>query len=85
MFKSNIDTYYNDIDNVLKDIYYNDTNNILNEIHHNNTNIILFITIYVDNLSLFRLKQPVIDNLKDLLKSEFKVIDLGDLHWLLEI
>ena len=58
---------------------HNGTNN------NNNTNNILFITIYVDNLSLFVPKGPVIDNLKDLLKSEFKVTDLGDLHWLLGI
>ena len=51
----------------------------------NNTNNILFIAIYVDDLSLFGPKGPVMDNLKDLLKSEFKVTDLGDLHWLLGI
>src|SRR5258705_3686880 len=51
----------------------------------NDTNNILFIAVYVDNLSLFGPKGLVMDNLKDLLKSEFKVTDLGDLHWLLGI
>ena len=51
----------------------------------NDTNNILFIAIYVDDLSLCGPKGPVMDNLKDLLKSEFKVTDLGDLHWLLGI
>ena len=46
---------------------------------------ILFIAVYVDNLLLFGLKGPLIDNLKDFLKLEFKVNDLGDLHWLLGI
>src|SRR5258706_14368636 len=49
------------------------------------TNNILFIAVYVDDLLLFGPKGPVMDNLKDLLKSEFKVTDLGDLHWLLGI
>ena len=47
---------------------------------HNDTNNVLFIAVYVDDLSLFGPKGPVMDNLKDLLKSEFKVTDLGDLH-----
>src|SRR5258706_5952449 len=51
----------------------------------NDTNNILFIAVYVDDLSLSRPKGRVMDNLKDLLKSEFKVTDLGDLHWLLGI
>src|SRR5258707_8293604 len=51
----------------------------------NNTNNILSIAVYVDDLSLFGPKGRVMDNLKDLLKSEFKVTDLGDLHWLLGI
>src|SRR5258705_10594444 len=51
----------------------------------NDTNNILFIAVYVDDLSLFGPKGLVMDNLKDLLKSEFKVTDLGDLHWLLGI
>ena len=61
--------------------YYNDTNNT----HYNNINNVLFIAGYVDDLSLFRPKGLVIDNLKDLLKSKFKVTDLDDLHWLLGI
>src|SRR5258706_14207569 len=51
----------------------------------NDTTSILFIAVYVDDLSLFGPKGLVMDNLKDLLKSEFKVTDLGDLHWLLGI
>src|SRR5258705_5777456 len=51
----------------------------------NATTNILFIAVYVDDLSLFGPKGLVIDNLKDLLKLEFKVTDLGDLHWLLGI
>src|SRR5258706_13257418 len=51
----------------------------------NDTNNILFIAVYVDDLSLFGSKGLVMDNLKDLLKSEFKVTDLGDLYWLLGI
>ena len=52
---------------------------------YNDTKNVLFIAIYVDDLSLFGPKGPVMDNLKDLLKSEFKVTNLGDLYWLLEI
>ena len=44
-------------------------------------NNILFIAVYVHDLLLFRLKGPVMDNLKDFLKLEFKVNDLGNLHW----
>src|SRR5258706_3314807 len=50
----------------------------------NDTNV-FFIAVYVDDLSLFGPKGLVMDNLKDLLKSEFKVTDLVDLHWLLGI
>ena len=62
----------------------NNANNILDDTRYNNTNNIHFITIYVDDLSLFGLKGPVIDNLRHLLNSEFKVTDLDNLHWLLE-
>ena len=48
-------------------------------------NNILFIAIYVHDLLLFGLKGPVMDNVKDFLKLEFKVNNLGDLHWLLRI
>ena len=51
----------------------------------NEINNILFIAVYVDDLSLFRPKGLVMDKFKDLFKSEFKVTDLGDLHWLLGI
>ena len=76
MFKSNSDSYNdtNNVNNVLNDTHYNSTNN------NNNANNLLFITIYIDDLLLFRSKGLVMDNLKDLLKSEFKVTDLGELH-----
>ena len=45
-----------------------------------NINNVLFIAIYINNLLLFGPKGLVINNLKDLLKSEFKGTDLGDLH-----
>src|SRR5258705_11990261 len=61
------------------DTRYNDTNN------DNDTNNVLFIAVYVNDLSLFGPKGLVMNNLKDLLKSEFKVTDLDDLHWLLGI
>src|SRR5258706_9093975 len=51
----------------------------------NDTNNILFIAVYVDDLSLFGPKGLVMGNFKDLLKSEFKVTDLGNLYWLLGI
>ena len=51
----------------------------------NNTNNVLFIAVYVDDLSFFGLKGLVIDNVKDLLKLKFKVTNLGDLHCLLGI
>ena len=75
MFKSDNDSH-NDTNNA---------NNVLNNTRYNNTNNVLFIAIYIDDLSLFGPKGPVMDNLKDLLKSEFKVTNLGDLHWLLGI
>ena len=51
----------------------------------NDMNNVLFIAVYVDNLSLFGPKGPVMDKFKDLLKLEFKVTDLGNLYWLLGI
>ena len=48
-------------------------------------NNILFIAVYVNDLLLFGLKGPVMDNLKDFLKLVFKVNNLGDLYWLLGI
>jgi hypothetical protein len=44
-----------------------------------------FIAIYVDNITLFSPSGPMLKNLKNILKSEFEVTDLGDFHWLLEI
>src|SRR5258705_9460165 len=49
---------------------------------HNQT---LFIAVYVDDLSLFGPKGQLMDSVKDLLKQEFQVTDMGDLHWLLGI
>ena len=51
----------------------------------NDINNVLCIAVYVDDLLLFGPKEPVMDNLKELLKSEFKVTDLGNLHLLLGI
>src|SRR5258706_5249111 len=56
-----------------------------NDTRYNDTNNVLFNAVYVNDLSLFGPKGLVIDNLKDLLKLEFKVTDLGDLYWLLGI
>ena len=80
MFKSNNNTYYNNTNNILNNTHYSYANNILNNTHYNDTNNILFIAIYINNLLLFGSKGLVIDNVKDLLKLEFKVTDLGDLH-----
>ena len=41
--------------------------------------------ICVDDITLDGLGGPMMENVKYTLKSDFKVIDLGDLHWLLEI
>ena len=45
----------------------------------------LIIAIYVDDLSLWGAKGLLMDSTKQLLKSEFQVTELGDLHWLLGI
>lgn len=45
----------------------------------------LFIAIYVDDLSLFGKTGTLYDTTIQLLKSEFDVKDMGDLHWLLGI
>src|SRR5258705_13806429 len=66
-------------------MFKSDKNNDNNTNSDNDTNNVLFIAVYIDDLLLFGPKGPVMDNLKDLLKSEFKVTDLGDLHWLLGI
>src|SRR5258705_3094210 len=66
-------------------MFKSDKNNDNDTNSDNNTNNVLFIAVYVDDLLLFGPKGPVIDTLKDLLKLEFKVTDLGDLHWLLGI
>ena len=44
-----------------------------NDINNNNNNL-PFIAVYVNKLSLFGPKGPVMDNLKDLWKWEFKVL-----------
>ena len=42
-----------------------------------------FIAIYVDDITRFGPPSNLIDSTKDLLKLEFQVTDIGDLHWLL--
>ena len=42
-----------------------------------------FIAIYVDDITLFGPPGNLMDSTKDLLKLEFQVTDMGDLHWLL--
>ena len=44
-----------------------------------------FIAIYVDDLTLFGPSDSLMDKLVAVLKSEFKVNDLGPVHWLLGI
>ena len=44
---------------------------------------LFFITIYMDNITLFGPPGNLIDSTKDLLKLEFQVTDMGDLYWLL--
>jgi hypothetical protein len=44
-----------------------------------------FIAIYVDDITLYSPGGPMMNNVKNTLKSEFDVMDLGDLHWLLGI
>src|SRR5258705_4127210 len=66
-------------------MFKSDKNNDNNTNSDNDTNNVLFIAVYIDDLLIFGPKGLVMDNLKDLLKSEFKVTNLGDLHWLLGI
>jgi hypothetical protein len=44
-----------------------------------------FIAIYVDDITLYSPGSRMMNNVKNTLKSEFEVTDLGDLHWLLGI
>jgi hypothetical protein len=44
-----------------------------------------FITIYVDDIILYSPGGLIMKNVKNTQKSEFKVMDLGDIHWLLGI
>jgi hypothetical protein len=44
-----------------------------------------FIAIYVDDIILYGPSGPMMKHIKNTLKFKFEVIDLGDLHWLLEI
>ena len=57
MFKSNNNIRHNDTNNA---------NNVLDDTRYNDTNNVLFIAIYVDDISLFGPKGPVMNNLKDL-------------------
>jgi len=45
----------------------------------------LFIAVYVDDITLFGESGSLLDSTIALLKSEFKVNDMGPLHWLLGI
>lgn len=45
----------------------------------------LFIAIYVDDITLFGESNGHLEQTINLLKSEFKVNDMGDVHWLLGI
>lgn len=45
----------------------------------------LFLAIYVDDITVFGDKGPLLDQTIELLKTEFKVNDLGDINWLLGI
>jgi hypothetical protein len=44
-----------------------------------------FITIYVDDFTLYSSGSLMMKNLKKTLKSEFEVMDFDDFHWILEI
>jgi hypothetical protein len=44
-----------------------------------------FIAIYVDDITYYSPRGPMMKNVKNTLKSEFEGTDLGDLYWLLEI
>jgi hypothetical protein len=46
---------------------------------------VIFIAIYVDDITVYGPGGPMMKNVKNTLKSKFEVMDLGDLHWLLEI
>jgi hypothetical protein len=41
-----------------------------------------FIAIYMDNITLYGPYSPMMNTVKNTLKSEFEVIDIADLHWL---
>jgi hypothetical protein len=43
------------------------------------------IAIYIDNITLYSPNGPMMIKVKNTLKSEFEVTDLGNLHWLLGI
>jgi hypothetical protein len=44
-----------------------------------------FIAIYVDNITLYGPSGLILKNIKNTLKYEFDIMDLGDFHWLLGI
>jgi hypothetical protein len=46
---------------------------------------VFFIAIYADDITLYGPGSPMMKNIKNTLKSEFEVTDLGDYHWLLGI
>jgi hypothetical protein len=45
----------------------------------------LFMSIYVDDITLFGESNKLLDQTVDVLKTEFKVNDMGHIHWLLAI
>ena len=45
----------------------------------------LFLAVYVDDISLFGDESEIMDQTISLLKTEFRVNDMGPLHWLLGI
>jgi hypothetical protein len=44
-----------------------------------------FIAIYVDDITLYSPGSPMMNNVKNSLKSKFEDTDLGDHHWLFGI
>ena len=51
----------------------------------NTSNILLFLTIYVDNILLLSNSPSALATAKGKLKSSFSMIDMGELHYCLGI
>ena len=43
----------------------------------------LIMAVYVDDISVYGPRSPALDEILSSLKSEFKLSDIGDIHWLL--